>query len=107
MLRLIAEAFLRDYEIGLHFNNIEYHLLHRLLFLLHDLLPIGGGADLVRQRVSALLVLEVAVQQENTRVLNEPAHLWVRNVLWEHYTRNDLRLAHLTARNLFDVAKAL
>jgi hypothetical protein len=61
------------------------------IFLVHDFH--------VRLRL-ALLVLQGAIQQQNTRILNATAHLRMGHILVEHNTIQNVALRQVTTRDL-------
>ena len=84
VLRQVGDALLGDDQVGLVRDDVVADLLDVGLLLLEDL-----GKVLLLQHLDvglalALLVLEVAVEQEDARVLDAPPHLGVRHVLVEH-----------------------
>jgi hypothetical protein len=78
-----------------------------LLLNLENPVPVLLFADLDVCLTLALLVLQCAVQQQNTRVLDSPPHLWVCDVLVDHDSVQDLAVFDLTTGNLLDTCVAL
>jgi hypothetical protein len=78
-----------------------------LLFNLQYPVPIFLFADLNVGLALALFVLQRAVQQQNTRVLNSPPHLGMCDVLIKHDAVQHLTVFDLTTRDLLNASIAL
>ena len=107
VLRQVGDALLGDDEVGLVGDDVVAYLLDVGLLLLEDL-----GKVLLLQHLDvglalALLVLEVAVEQEDARVLDAPPHLGVRHVLVEHDPVEDAGVLDGAAGDLLDLGVAL
>lgn len=83
----------------------QYSLTHRLNLLLLDLqdtVPVILLCDLNVCLRLALLVLQGAIQEDDSGVLNAPAHLRVCDILVQHQTVEDLAVLDLATRDLLD-----
>lgn len=93
-------SLLGDDEIGVHRDNSLAHGLDLLLLDLQNTVPVVLLGNLNVGLGLALLVLEGAVEENDSGVLNAPAHLGVCDVLVEHETVEDLAVLNLAAGNL-------
>jgi len=102
-----TDTLLSNDEIGLQSDDGIAHLLDLLLLDLENPVPVLLFADLNVCLTLALLVLQCAVQQQNTRVLDSPPHLWVCDVLVDHDSVQNLAVFDLASGNLLDTCVAL
>mmetsp|Transcript_96815 Transcript_96815/g.260329 ORF Transcript_96815/g.260329 Transcript_96815/m.260329 type:complete len:299 (+) Transcript_96815:355-1251(+) len=107
VLRQVGDTLLCDHKVRLDLDDVFAHLLHLILFLLQQLLPIGFLGDLDVGLALALLVLQRAIQQHHPRVLDHAAHPRVSDVLVKHDSVQDHALRELTARKLLHLGVAL
>lgn len=67
-----------------------------------SLRKVGLFGELKRRLTLALLVLEITIEEHNSRILNTSSHARMHNVLVEHDASQHLGLLDRTARNLLD-----
>eukprot|EP00051_Salpingoeca_urceolata_P005440 m.73293 g.73293 ORF g.73293 m.73293 type:complete len:313 (+) comp14334_c0_seq3:948-1886(+) len=107
MLRKVGNALFRKDQVGFEGNNLHAHLLDVLLLNLQNARVVLRPRHLNVGLAFTLVVLERAVQQQNTWVFNSSSHLRVGDVLVDHDTPQNPRVFQLAAGNLFDFGVAL
>lgn len=133
VLSQIRNALLGENHVGFHADDVLADLLNVLLLELQIFREILFLADLdvrlpipqqmINQQTNlihkkskrkityhgfALLVLQIAVQEQNFRVLNPPAHLvGETNVLVEHGAGHEVGVLDAPARDLLDLDEVL
>ena len=102
MTREIAAPFLRDDDVGLERRNLLARLLDPILLNLQQRRPILLLRDLHVGLVFTLLVLEGAIQQQDSRSLDASLHATRSDdVLVHHHPSQHGAIVDGTARNLF------
>lgn len=99
---LTGDTLLGDDEIGLHGDDSFAQGLDLLLLDLKNAVPVVLLCDLNVGLRLALLVLQGAVQEHDSGVLDAPAHLGVCDVLVQHQAVKDLAVLNLATRNLLN-----
>lgn len=106
-LVLTTDTLLGDDEIGLQGNDSIAHILDLLLLDLQYPIPVLLFANLNVCLRLALLVLERAIEEQHTGVLDSPPHLGMCDVLVEHDTVQNLAVLDLVSGDLLDTSIAL
>mmetsp|Transcript_14603 Transcript_14603/g.29778 ORF Transcript_14603/g.29778 Transcript_14603/m.29778 type:complete len:428 (+) Transcript_14603:27-1310(+) len=96
----VTHALLCDDNVGVKGDDLRALVLDVLLLHAEHGVPVGLVSDLDVRLGLALLVLEGAIEEHDTGVLDAPAHLGVRDVLVEHDAVQDLAVVDLTAGDL-------
>ena len=100
MLGEIAHSLFGDHHIGLELHDIVAHLGDFVDFLLQSVDHVVGLGHLHVGLTLALLVLQIAVEQQDSGISDEPPHLRMGHVLVQHHSVQNLAVLQRTARNL-------
>lgn len=103
----IADSLLGDDNVGLHSEDVFAHLADFLLFHHEGLLEVVFLGELHVGHRFSLLVLEGAIEENNSGVLDDTSHAGVGHVLVEHDTGENLALLKETTWNLLDFGVSL
>ena len=107
VLGSIANTLLGNDDVGLNSKDILTHLLDFLFFSLKSLLEIVFLCEFHVSHRLTLLVLKRAIEENNTRVLDDSSHSGVSNILVEHNTVQNLALFEETTWDLFNLGVSL
>lgn len=107
VLSSVRDTLFGDDNIGSVLQDSSAHSLD--LDLLHgeSLLEVGGISELHGGHGFTLLVLEGAIEEDDTGVADHAAHIGVGDVLVEHNTVKHLAVLNHAARNLLDLGVPL
>lgn len=106
VLRQVRDAFFCDDEVGFQGDDGVGHGFHLLFFDLQDAVPVFFFRDFnVRLRLS-LFVLQGAVKEDDTRILDAPPHSGVRDVFVKHDAVKDSAVFYLAPGDLLDFGVA-
>ena len=103
----ITDTLLGDDNVGLDSEDVFAHLLDFLLFSHESLLEIVFLGELHVGHGLTLLVLEGAIKEDNTGVLDHTSHAGVSNILVEHNTGEDFALLKETTWDLLNLSVSL
>mmetsp|Transcript_27198 Transcript_27198/g.108901 ORF Transcript_27198/g.108901 Transcript_27198/m.108901 type:complete len:247 (+) Transcript_27198:2435-3175(+) len=102
MLRQIRDALLGDDDVGLGRDDLRAQVLDVLFLDPQQLVPVLLLLDLDVGVRFASFVFERAVEEQNARLDDAPAHAWVRHVLVERDAAQNARLRRLAAGDFLD-----
>ena len=106
-IELTRDALFSNDQIGLNRQNSITHDLDLLLFDLQNSVPVLLLCDLNVGLRFTLLVLQGAIKQHDSGVLDASSHLGVRDVLVQHESIQNPAILNLATRNLLNTGISL
>lgn len=93
----IGDALFCDDEVGFQGDDGVGHSFNLLFFDLQDAVPVFFFRDFDVGLGLPLFVLQGAVKEDDTRILDSPSHFGVRNVFVKHDAVEDFAVFNLAA----------
>lgn len=107
VLSEVGDTLLSDDDVGLPLQNVVAHMGNFLLFLLESLAHGRFGFELHVSLTLSLLVLERAVEEDDTRIADSPAHAGMGDILVDHHSFQNLTLFEGAPGDLFHTSITL